>query len=121
MQIDVHSGHTEFSPALERFVVERLERALRHSPWSVTRVEVFFDDHNGPKPSSKSVLDKQCRAEVRLAGRHPWVVSAQGDDLYKAANLMADKVKRRLEHRIERLHERQVRRRRSGLSGIDLT
>lgn len=105
MQIEVHSGSLDFSHALRDHVQERIEHALRHAPWDVTRVEVFFNDHNGPKRGD----DKTCRAEVRVAGRAPWVVSAHDDDLYKAATKVATKVRKRLNHRIDRMIDRRRR------------
>ena len=65
----------------------------------VTRVEVHLSDVNGDKRGED---DKRCMMEVRLEGRQPTAVTHQATTLEQAVAGAAGKVKRSVEHTLDR-------------------
>lgn len=66
----------------------------------VTRVEVHLSDQNASKSGPD---DKRCLMEFRIAGRQPDTVTHDASSVDLAITGAADKLKRAVEHTLERL------------------
>lgn len=62
-------------------VTATISQGLARYESRITRIEVFFEDVNGPKGGS---ADHHCRLEARLAAMKPVTVSATGADSFHA-------------------------------------
>lgn len=98
MQIQIHHNDVQSSEALEGHVREQVTHALGHWSGRVTRVEAHLHDDNGHKKG----VDKRCVLEAKLAGAAPIAAEHVSDDLYASIKAAATKLKRAIEHKLER-------------------
>ena len=91
MQINIHSQGLDVEPAIERFVVSRVNSALERYEARIRSVDVFLRDINGPKGG----LDKTVVISVRLDGHLPITVTAVRDSLESAITVAAQLARRR--------------------------
>ena len=91
MQIHIKYGEVGISDALQNYVTEHVEHAMRHCKDRFTRVEVHLHDDNAAKSGPN---DKRCVMEARPAGFDPIVVEATGDDMYVTISDSAKKLSR---------------------------
>jgi ribosome-associated translation inhibitor RaiA len=91
-------GHQEFLLKISTTLESALSRISNH----ITRLEVHLSDENGDK---KGKDDKRCVLEARLEGHNPVVVIEQAETLDKAIDSAADKLFKRLDSMLERLHK----------------
>ncbi len=78
--------HPEYNNKLSILLEDELERFSS----SITRIELYLSDHNGPK---KGIDDKKCALEVRIAGRKPVAVTDLGNTYDLAVKGAIEKVK----------------------------
>ncbi len=106
MQIQINTdNHIEGHEKLAAHVKEVVEHALNRFNERVTRVEVHLSDENSDKNGQD---DKRCVMEARIKGLHPAAVTCQAATLGQAVDGAVDKLKRSLDHTLER--EASVRR-----------
>lgn len=102
MQIQINTDHNiqgHESPAAS--VQATIENALRRFSDHITRVEVHLGDENGDKHGR---ADKRCMMEARLEGHQPVAVTHHAATMGQAIDGAAEKMVRRLEHTLGRLH-----------------
>lgn len=100
MEIIINAGEgVELSEALNRFIRSKLAKVDRRFGSRLTRIEVYLKDINGPKGGN----DKTCTMEARPAGIRPFAVETQASDFYDAIQGAADKLDKKLDHRLGRL------------------
>lgn len=80
-----------------------VERKLSRFAQQITRVEVHLGDVNSHKGGDK---DKRCMMEARLEGYPPLAVTEQAPSLNLAVDGAVDKLWRRLDSALGRLHDR---------------
>lgn len=81
MNLDIRSLNVPVSEALAEFARERVARSLRPFLASVERVDVRFQDLNGPRGG----VDKLCTVTVALTGfKRSVVVKSTSADAYDA-------------------------------------
>lgn len=96
MQIQINPGAgVHISEALEQSIRDSLAAVDRRFGDHLTRIEVHFQDVNGPKGG----VNKHCRVEARPRGLDPVLAENTADDAYDAARGAAKKLERVLEHR----------------------
>jgi len=102
MQIQVNTDHkTDGRERVVDYVRGVVEGAMSHFGNHVTRVEVHLGDENGPKGG---LDDKRCMMEARVEKRHPIAVTHHAATLDEAIAGAAGKLKRSLQHDLDRLH-----------------
>lgn len=99
MNLTISGHHLEVTPALRRYVVEKLERVLRHFD-QVIDVKVLLSVEN------LSEKEKRQRAEcnLRVKGNDLYAGSSHFD-LYAAVDELVDKLDRRVVKHKNRLQE----------------
>jgi len=102
MHIEVNASDVRTSEAIVEHIRSQVESAMRFYQDRVTRVEAHVKDTN----SNKGGKDKRCTLEVRLAGQNPLAVEHESEDLYMAISGAADKLKRAVQKRLEKLDSR---------------
>ena len=101
MQIQVNTDHnTDGRERVVDYVRGVVEGAMSHFGNHVTRVEVHLGDENGPKGGQD---DKRCMMEARVEKRHPIAVTHHAATLDEAIAGAAGKLKRSLQHDLDRL------------------
>ena len=80
--------------ALETFVSEKINRALKRFADKITRIEVHLSDQNAQKVSAD---DAQCKIEARLKGLQPIIVTGKSNTKEKALGDAIDKMKAALD------------------------
>jgi ribosome-associated translation inhibitor RaiA len=76
----VHTRGAMLTPALQKYVMDRVARKLKKFAPAIQRVTVRIDDINGPRGG----IDKRCRAKVVLRGL-PNVLVEHQDHRVRAA------------------------------------
>ena len=107
MQIQINTDHNiEGREALASHVSGVVQHALKRLSPHITRVEVHLSDENSDKNSHH---DRRCMLEARLEGRPPVAVTHHADTLHKAVDGAAEKLTRKLDDLIHRLHDQKTR------------
>ncbi|MBU1373241.1 MAG: HPF/RaiA family ribosome-associated protein [Bacteroidetes bacterium] len=88
-------GKEELITYISNLYSEKLSRFDAH----VTRIEIHLSDENAGKAGSD---DKKCNVEARLEGHDPIFASAQSDEMNKAVHEGLHKIKRAIEHSLDR-------------------
>ncbi|MBN8746154.1 Sigma 54 modulation protein / S30EA ribosomal protein [Xylophilus ampelinus] len=100
MQIQLNTSNgVENKESLDRWADEELRQQLHRYADDLTRVEVHLSDENGQRASD---ADKRCVMEARLAHHAPLAVTHDAATLDDAFHGALDKLKRQIEHKIER-------------------
>lgn len=101
MNLTISGHHLDVTPALRNYVMEKLQRVLRHFD-QVIDVKVLLSVHN------ESEKDKRQRAEcnVRVKGSDLYAGSSHFD-LYAAVDELVDKLDRKVVKHKTRLQERR--------------
>lgn len=89
-------GKEELINYISTLYTEKLNRFDTH----LTRIEVHLSDENAGKAGAD---DKKCSVEARLEGQDPIFVSAQSDEINKAIYDGLHKIKRAIEHTLDRI------------------
>lgn len=79
----------EFKADVEAILTKGLARYAER----ITRIEIHFEDANGPKGG----VDHQCRLEARLAGMQPVIVSDAAEETFGALRGAIGKMDRLLD------------------------
>ena len=104
MQIQINPGAgVHVSDALEQSIRESLGTVDRRFGDHLTRIEVHFQDTNGPKGG----VNKHCRIEARPRRLEPVLAENTADDAYDAARGAARKLERVLDSRLGKLADKQ--------------
>jgi len=104
MQIQINPGAgVHVSDALEESIREALGAVDRRFGEQLTRIEVHFQDTNGPKGG----VNKHCRIEARPRGLDPVLAENTAEDAYEAARGAAKKLERVLDGRLGKLADKQ--------------
>ncbi|BBL26532.1 MULTISPECIES: ribosome hibernation-promoting factor, HPF/YfiA family [Comamonas] len=101
MNLTISGHHLDVTPALRNYVMEKLQRVLRHFD-QVIDVKVLLSVHN------QSEKDKRQRAvcNVRVKGNDLYAGSSHFD-LYAAVDELIDKLDRKVVKHKTRLQERR--------------
>lgn len=103
MKMQINSGHNVDSrDSVADYVRGVVADAVAHFKDQITRVEVHLADANGVK---FGMDDKRCMIEARVAKLEPIAVTHHGGSLDEAINGAAGKLKRSLEHALQKQHE----------------
>lgn len=92
-------NHIDGTDALEARVNAMVEQSLGRFFSRLSRIEVFLSDHNSTKTGPN---DKRCALEARLLNDDPLGASHDDDDMEKAIRGACDKLKTKLDTRIEK-------------------
>ncbi|BAU56471.1 HPF/RaiA family ribosome-associated protein [Halorhodospira halochloris] len=104
MQIQINPGSgVHISEALERNIHEALGAIDRRFGDQLTRIEVHFQDVNGPKGG----VNKHCRIEARPRGLDPVIAENTAEDAYDSARGAARKLESVLDTRFGKLASKQ--------------
>ncbi|HYW57386.1 MAG TPA: HPF/RaiA family ribosome-associated protein [Polaromonas sp.] len=107
MQIQVNSNHTiHTGESFERWASTELNESLARFKNDITRIEVHMSDENGDKQSADH---KRCMMEARLAHREPLAVNHHAPSQDEAFRGASDKLKRLLEHTLDKLRDHRSR------------
>ncbi len=105
MQIQVNTDHnTDGRETVVNYVRGVVEGAVSHFGNQITHVEVHLGDENGHKGGQD---DKRCMMEARVEKRHPIAVTHHAATLDEAISGAAGKLRRSLQHDLDRLHGRR--------------
>ena len=101
MRIDIQSlGFSLTAPLLDH-IERRLLFALARTSDRIKRVVIRLGVANGPHGGE----DKFCRMQVYLRHAPPVLIDDAGIDLYAAIDRVAERARRNVVKRIDRLHE----------------
>lgn len=104
MQIQINPGPgVHISEALERQIYESLETIDRRFGDQLTRIEVHFQDINGPKGGE----NKHCSIEARPRGLDPVIAENTAEDAYDSVRGAARKLENVLGKRFGKLASKQ--------------
>ena len=99
MQVQVNTTGVANKESLDRWADDELRQQLHRFADELTRVEVHLSDENGQRASD---ADKRCVMEARLAHHAPLAVTHDAATLDDAFRGAIDKLKRQLEHKLDR-------------------
>lgn len=103
MQVQVNATNgIENKETLERWADAELKGTLARFAHEVTRVEVHLSDENADNAGGG---DKRCVMEARLANHQPLAVTHHAPTQDEAFRGAAAKLKRLLEHTLERVQD----------------
>ena len=101
MRIHIQSLGFPLTAPLLNHIERRLLFALARISDRIKRVVVRLGDTNGPRGGE----DKFCRMQVYLKHAPPVLIEDAGVDLYAAIDRVAERARRNVVKRIDRLHE----------------
>ncbi|CAN7735067.1 HPF/RaiA family ribosome-associated protein [Pseudorhodoferax sp. LjRoot39] len=110
MQVQVNTTGLPNKESLDRWAEQYLQDELARFRHDITRIEVHLSDENGGKAGG---ADKRCLLEVRLAHHQPLAVHHDADSQDLAVRGAADKLKRLVEHTVDRGRDNRHRERES--------
>jgi ribosomal subunit interface protein len=94
-------NHTEGREELNTYITNLFKEKLQRFDSQLTRIEVHLSDENGGGKSGAD--DKKCNIEARLENLDPVFASSQSDELSKAIHECLQKIKRAIEHQIDKV------------------
>jgi len=94
-------NHIDGKEELGTYITNLFNEKLQRFDSQLTRIEVHLSDENGGGKAGAD--DKKCSIEARLENFDPIFVSAQSDDLAKAIHEGLQKIKRAIEHQIDKV------------------
>lgn len=95
--LEVHS-RMELKRGFKEHVRVQIEHALRHNATRVERVEVWFDDLNGPKGG----IDTLCRVTLVMGGQPNIIVEERAESAAVALDHLAPRLGRALDKAADR-------------------
>ncbi len=99
MRTAIQVRNSDLTNDLREYVEHRLAFALSQFPEHIRGVVVVLSGINGPKGG----IDKRCSLRVRLIGRSDFVIEETEADFHVAVDRAADRAKRTLGRRLQRL------------------
>jgi ribosome-associated translation inhibitor RaiA len=107
MQVQVNANHTlHTGEPFERWATTELNESLSRFKDEITRIEVHMSDENSDKTSPDH---KRCMIEARLAHHEPLAVNHRASSQDEAFRGASDKLKRVLEHTLDKLRDHRSR------------
>jgi ribosomal subunit interface protein len=101
MTIQINTdNHIEGKEELNTYITNLFNEKLARFDSHLTRIEVHLSDENGGKAGAD---DKKCSIEARLEGFEPLFASAQSDEMSKAIHEGLQKIKRAIEHQLDKI------------------
>jgi len=94
-------NHTEGKEELNTYITNLVKEKLQRFDNQLTRIEVHLSDENGGGKAGAD--DKKCNIEARLENLEPVFASSQSDELSKAIHDCLQKIKRGIEHQIDKV------------------
>lgn len=94
-------NHIEGKEELNNYISNLVNEKLQRFDSQLTRIEVHLSDVNGGGKAGSD--DKKCNIEARLENSDPIFASAQSDELAKAIHECLQKIKRGIEHQIDKV------------------
>lgn len=94
-------NHIEGKEDLTSYITNLFNEKLKRFDSQLTRIEVHLSDENSGGKSGAD--DKKCNIEARLQNVDPIFASAQSDELAKAIHECLQKIKRGIEHQIDKV------------------
>lgn len=96
MQLTIRGHHLTITPAIEETIKNQFEKITRHLD-QVCSVQVFLEkDHQLTTLSHKGDDNHTAEVILRLPGKELFA-QATSDDMYKAINLLTEKLRRQIE------------------------
>jgi putative sigma-54 modulation protein len=102
MKILLHSNGVLLSQELREFLSSRLTDELSRMDRSINRVNIYFQDSNGPKGG----CDKTCRLVIHLRRRPPVVIQEQDAELTPLIHRLLERAGQTLQRRNTSRRER---------------
>lgn len=102
MQIQINDPHEQVPDALARHMEETANDKLSHLAARLTRIEIHVKDLN----AAKGGVDKRCLIEARPRGLDPLVAEHDAETVREAFRGALERIERVLEHRLDRLADR---------------
>jgi ribosome-associated translation inhibitor RaiA len=96
MNVEVRSSTFKLTPALERFVHDRVNHAAGRVGAGIRGIEVRMADING----TRGGIDKVCRIVAWLSRRGTVIVDGVDSDLYTAIDMASLKLREALWRRV---------------------
>ena len=107
MQVQVNANHTiHTGESFERWASAELNESLSRFKADITRIEVHMSDENSDKVSAEH---KRCVMEARLAHHEPVAVNHNAPSQDLAFRGATEKLKRLLEHTLDKLRDHRSR------------
>ncbi|WP_017257850.1 HPF/RaiA family ribosome-associated protein [Pedobacter arcticus] len=94
-------NHIEGKEELNTYITNLFNEKLQRFDSYLTRVEVHLSDENGGEKGGAD--DKKCNIEARLENLEPIFASSQSDDISKAIHDCLQKIKRGIEHQLDKV------------------
>jgi ribosomal subunit interface protein len=102
MRITTTARDIELNGSLREYVENRLAFALSRFQDRIRGVVIVLSDVNGPKNG----VDKRCLLKIRPRGLSEFIIEEVESDFQSALNRAADRARRTLARRLERLGAR---------------
>jgi ribosomal subunit interface protein len=103
MQVKINTDtNIECHAPLAHHIETVVKAAVSHFSGQITRVEVHLSDENAHKSGGH---DLRCLMEARLQGYQPVVATEHAENMHKAIQGAAEKLKRAIESAIGRLSD----------------
>jgi len=102
MKVQLHTNGLKLAEVQRELIRSRLLAELSHVSRIVNRVNVYFQDCNGPKNG----VDKTCRLVIHLRRRPPVVIQDQDSQLLPLIHRVLDRCGHVLQRRTESRRER---------------
>ncbi|RKD12864.1 hypothetical protein BCY91_11525 [Pelobium manganitolerans] len=94
-------NHIQGKEELNTYVNNLFNEKLQRFDSYLTRIEVHLSDENGGGKAGAD--DKKCNIEARLENLDPIFISSQSDDISKALHDGLAKIKRAIEHQLDKV------------------
>lgn len=95
MNINFSGHHLALTPALKDFTTEKLERLSRHFE-RILSIDITFEVDK---------LRQIAKANIHIPGNHHIHADSEEDDMYKAVDLLVDKLDRQLKKQKDQMTE----------------
>lgn len=104
MKIQLNTDHNiQGTESLEKNVIEKLQRDLKHYTKKITRIEIHLTDQNANKGGDDDI---QCKMEARVEGMQPLIVVSRKRNKEVALDDAVDKMKAALSSRIGKMRDK---------------
>ncbi|MDM7860650.1 HPF/RaiA family ribosome-associated protein [Alteromonas sp. ASW11-36] len=105
MHIKINSRDFSVTPALGKFIDEKMKFALSRYSQRIRVAELTLKDINGPRGG----IDKQCTIKMKLNQFKTLVVEDTSEDAYESITACCQRAKRRIERHFNRARSQSRR------------